>query len=165
MYNNPITHISFEIGNKINICYDNLLKRGFDYVEGDIRNGSGKKFVAIGYKRLSNCYPITNIIGLLSKNREPQSIIEKGIQYDMILDGKGNGDIHKGSGGSDLYLYYTNNINAGSPIREIIFSSYPQKKTSKIEAVQNCSKSRRQGDLDINAERGKTPFNYIIIIR
>ena len=163
---NPITHISFAIGNNINSCYDNLSKRGFNFVEGDIRIGAGKKYVAIGYKRLQNYYPITNIIGFLSQKREPQGIYENGIEYHMIIDENSNGDIHKGSGGSFLYLYYTNNIKVGSPIREIIFVSYPKKRTNKLEVVQNYSKSRRQGDLDINAERGKkTPFNYIIIKR
>ena len=164
--NEPITEVSFSIGDNIDSCYQNLQDRGFNIVEGDIRIGSGKKFVAIGYKRGTSNFPITNIIGFLSDHREDSTIYENGYEYRMIRDGNGNGDIHKGSGGVDLYFYYTNNIYCGTPIKDLIFASYPKKKRSTAEVVKNCSRSIRQGELDVNARRGsKTPFNYIFIVR
>ena len=165
-YQNPITTISFSISKKsIDECYQMLQNRGFSHVEGDIRTGAGKKYVALGYKRDQYLYPITNILGFLSDKSQPETIYENGIEYTKICDDKGNGDIHKGSGGSDLYLYYTRDNRIGKPpIRELIFASYLQKKTSRIEVVQNYSRSKRSGDLDINAERAH-PYNYIIVIR
>ena len=164
--NNPITEISFEIGNDLNSCYKKLSERGFDIVEGDIRKGAGGKYCALGIKRGTSNYPIRDIIGFLTNNKEGFSIIENGHEYKMIKDGNNNGDIHKGSKGEDLYLYYSIDQTIGTPIKEIVFTSFPNRKASKMEVAQNYSGSLRNGDLDINARRGKkTPFNYIIIIR
>ena len=164
--NNPITEVSFEISDDLKSCYRKLRERDFEIVEGDIRRGAGKKYCVLGYKRGTSYFPITDIIGFLSNYKEGYSIRENGFEYRMIKDGNNNGDIHKGSKGEDLYLYYTTDQNVGTPIKELIFASYPDRKSSKMEVVQNYSGSLRGGDLDINAKRGsKTPFNYIIIIR
>ena len=133
-------------------------------MDGDIRQGAGGKFVALGYKKGTNNYPITNIIGFLSKEKEDSTIYENGYQYAMIKDGSGNGDIHKGSKGEFLFLYYTNDIRVGMPIKGLIFTSLKHAKTDNKECVQNYSGSLKNGNLDINAKRGG-PFNYIIIIR
>ena len=162
----PITEVTFEIGNDLESCYKSLINRRFEVIDGDIRVGGGKKYVALGYKKGTSNFPITNIIGFLSNNKEETTIYENGYEYKMIQDGNKNGDIHKGSGKENLYLYYTTSQFAGSPIQRLIFASYPRKKISNMEVVQNFSRSLRQGDLDINAKRGgSTPFNYIIIIR
>ena len=60
----PISEITFKIGDNINSCYENLTKRGYSKVEGDIRVGGRGKFVALGYKRVNyTCEKyISNII-------------------------------------------------------------------------------------------------------
>ena len=160
----PITEVTFEIGDDIQSCYSRLQSRGFKVIDGDIRQGWGGKFAALGYRRTPNKYPITNIIGFLSKDKPQQTIYEYGYPYMMIQDGNGNGDIHKGSKGDFLQLYYTCDPNVGMPIKELIFQSFKQEKNDMRECVQNYSGSLKKGDLDINAKRGGS-FNYIFISR
>ena len=124
----------------------------------------GKKFCALGIKKdITN--PITNIIGTVSENREPNSIIEDGHLYKMIIDKNGNGDINNGSGGYYLYLYYTTENLHLPPIRDIIVGSYRQKKTSFQEVVNNSKKSLRNGELDCCSGTWGSNYNYIFIIR
>ena len=103
-----LSDISFSISDNLNDCYDELTKRNFLFIEGDIRQSMGKKFCALGIKKENTANPITNIIGIVSENREPYSIIEDGHLYKMIIDQNGNRDINKDSGGYYLYLilYY-----------------------------------------------------------
>ena len=77
---NPITDITFRIGNGINKCYNDLIKDGYEYIDGDIRDTCGGKFCAIGVKKYNgnSGAPITNIIGTLSKGREPLEIKQDG---------------------------------------------------------------------------------------
>ena len=162
----PIIDISFAIGDDIKDCYSNLQRRGFTYVEGDIQIKGGQKFVALGYRRGIEKEPITDIIGVIeSKEIEYETIYENAIEYRYITDDKKNCNIHKGSGGNFLGLYYTRDETKGSPIKELIFVSYPQKLTSKIEVVQNANTNKIQGNLNLNEGRRNERFNYIIIIR
>ena len=162
----PIIDISFSIGDKLEDCYSNLQARGFSYVEGDIQIKGGSKYVALGYKRGKEKAPITDIIGIIEEKKvDYETIYENGIEYKSITDGKNNRDIHKGSGGNFLGLYYTRDEIKGSPIKELIFASYTQKLTSKIEVVQNAETNKSKGNLNLNDGRNKNIFNYIIIIR
>ena len=161
----PITSISFSIsGKNIRECYNILSYRGFTYIDGDLRTGAGRKYAALGYKREEGKDPITNILGYLSDDDTPQTITEDGLEYEKITDEKGNGDIHKGSGGSDLYLYYTRDRRK-KPIKDLIFTTILHKKRDENEVVQHCHKSKRSGNLNINAERSSSKFNYIVISR
>ena len=88
----PITEVSFSIDNKIEDCYKNLQTRGFSIVEGNIRMGTDKKCVALGYKRLkddinnpSSVY-ITNILGIVTNEKMPNQIYENGVEYYLITD-------------------------------------------------------------------------------
>ena len=162
----PIIDVSFSIGETIKDCYSNLSKRAFTYVEGDIQMKGGNKFVAMGYKRGVDKSPITDIIGVIQdKNTGENIIYEDGIEYTIITDDNKNRDIHRGSGGNYLCFYYTRDELKGSPIKEIIFATYPQKISSNIEVVQNSSLSKYRGDLNINEGRNTNQFNYIILIR
>ena len=168
----PITEISFSIDNKIEDCYKKLQIRGFTIVEGNIRMGSDKKCVALGYKRLigdinnpSSVY-ITNIIGIVTTEKMPNQIYENGVEYYMITDENLNGDINKSSGGFDIYLYYTYEKMVNSPIKELIFTSYREQITPHVDSIKNASISLKSGILDINVGRGKKAgYNYIFIIR
>ena len=168
----PITEVSFSIANKIEDCYKNLQTRGFTVVQGNIRMGTDKKCVALGYKRLigdinnpSSVY-ITNIIGIVTKEKMPNQIYENGVDYYMITDENLNGDINKSSGGFDIYLYYTYEKMVNGPIKELIFASYREPINPHVETIKNASISLRSGILDINVARGvKAGYNYILIIR
>ena len=160
-----ITDISFSIGYNINTCYNTLSKKGYRPIQGDIRQGAGRRFCAIGIKRFFETQkkPITNIIGIVSWSNQPQKIKEDGIEYTLITDNRNNGDIHKGSGGNYLHFYYTKDKRAGKPIRDISVGSYPHPLSCDMEVV-NHSKISGNGALDINTGRGG-PFNYIFIFR
>ena len=160
----PIIDISFAIGENLKDCYSNLTKRGFSYVQGDIQNKGGNKYVSLGYKRGIDEDPITDIIGIVQENNTKKEIInQNGIEYKNIVDHNNNRDIHKGSGGNFLGFYYTRDKSKGDPIKELIFVCYPQKLSSTtIEVVQ---KYNSKGNLNINEGRNKEIFNYIIIIR
>ena len=160
-----ITDISFSIGYNINTCYNTLSKKGYRPIQGDIRQGAGRRFCAIGIKRFFETQkkPITNIIGIVSWSNQPQKIKEDGIEYTLITDNRNNGDIHKGSGGNYLHFYYTRDTRAGKPIRDISVGSYPHPLSCDMEVV-NHSKISGNGALDINTGRGG-PFNYIFIFR
>ena len=165
----PISEITFKIGDNINSCYENLTKRGYSKVEGDLRVGGRGKFVALGYKRANyTCEKyISNIIGVVSESTMPFKIYENGLEYTMVIDENGNGDINKGSHGFYIYLYYIESDKLmGLPIKELIFQSSKNALNTHVETVNNSSNSKRKGKLDINAGRGgSSPFNYILIIR
>ena len=160
-----ITDISFSIDSNVNGCYNTLKGNGYRLIQGDIRQGAGGKDCAIGIKRFfnTNKEAITNIIGIVSGSSQPQKIKEDGIEYTLITEIRNNGDIHKGSGGNYLFLYYTKDKRAGKPIRDISVGSYPHPLSCDMEVV-NHSKISGNGALDINTGRGG-PFNYIFIFR
>ena len=161
---NAISSITFRIRNNINDCYNSLLKDGYEYIEGDIRFTCSGKCCALGYKLSEEGRPITNIIGTLSRGREPLEIIQDGCKYKMILDENFNGDIHKNSGGNYLYLYYTTDECHLRPIKDLIYGIYREKKSSKQEVVQNSERSERKFDLDLCVGRSIN-YGYIYIIR
>ena len=161
----PITSISFRTGHNINDCYNSLLSDGYDYIEGDIRSTCGGKFCTLGIKREGGGIPpITNIIGTLSKGREPKDFIQDGCKYKRILDNKFNGDIHKGSCPEYLFLYYTTDNCGKNPIKDLIYGNYYHKKSSSQEVVQNSERSLRKQDLDLCTFKSKN-YGYIYIIR
>ena len=163
---NPITSISFRIGDDIDTCYNKLMDDGYDYIEGDIRWTCGGKFCAIGIKNFSrfNGPPITNIIGTISKVREPNEITQDGCRYKMIIDNEMNGDINRGSCQAYLYLYYTTDYCNKSPIKDLIYATYKHKKSSNQEVVQNSERSEKKFDLDLCAGLSEN-YGYIYIIR
>ena len=171
----PITQLSFHIGNDLTKCKNILKIRGFTPLEADIRKGGGHKVVAIGYKKEidiknennENNY-ITNILGVVSKEPKPNKIKENENEYNMITDAFGNGDINKGSKGFYIYLYYTKeNLEDHSPITDLIFQSHKKKEEFdlNLEIIKNSpSNSKEKGNFDINCGRGG-PYNYIIVKR
>ena len=164
--NDPITEISFSIDWDIYSCYKTLTKKGYITIQGDIRQGAGGRYCAIGIKRFfqTNQQPITNIIGRVSWSNQPDKIVENGIEYKLIYDDKKNGDIHKSSGGNYLHLYYTKDTRAGLPIKDIAIGSYSHPMYCGMEVAQHAKKSKGTGPLDINTGRGG-PYNYILIFR
>ena len=163
-----ITDISFSIDSNVNGCYNTLKGNGYRLIQGNIRQGAGGKYCALGIKRFfnTNKEAITNIIGTVSGSNQPQKIKEDGIEYTLITDNRNNGDIHKGSGGNYLHLYYTKDKRAGKPIREISVGSYDHafRKDCDMEVVNHSKNSKGSGPLDINSGRGG-PYNYIFIFR
>ena len=160
-----ITDISFSINSNVNKCYSYLKGNGYRLIQGNIRQGAGGKYCALGIKRFfnTNKEAITNIIGTVSGSNQPQKIKEDGIEYTLITDNRNNGDIHKGSGGNYLHLYYTKDKRAGKPITDISVGSYDHALNCDKEVVKHSKNSERTGDLDINTGRGK-PYNYIFIL-
>ena len=159
-----ITEVTFSISKTgIKECYQELETRGFNLVNGDIRVGGRKKYVALGYKKEIQS-PITNIIGIVSYKQKKGDLIVGSTNYTMIKDQNFNGDINKGSGGSYLYLYYTTDTNAGKPIKDLTFGSYSEQLSNQKDVVQNAPESAKSGNLDINSFRGNR-YNYIFMKR
>ena len=167
-----ITSISFFLSNSIDLSVAQLNYYGVKEVGGDIRKGAGDLFCVLGCKYEKNQPFITNIIGSVNDNEEPVIIYENGIKYTAIKDPLNNSDIHKGSGGNFLCLYYTNDPKAGKPIKNLKFES-----TKEIlnlpNIVKYCMRPTKYNKpfepLDCNRGRGtrlrKTPQNYIFIER
>ena len=159
-----ITEVTFHISKKeLQECYNELHKGGYTKVDGDIRVGGRKNYVALGYKK-ENKPPITDIKAIISKSKAKEEFLIGNSIYRMIKDRDYNGDINRGSGGVFIFLYYTTDPNAGQPIKDLIFASYPTKINTTKDVVKNASESIGSGDLDINHGRGG-PYNYIFLIR
>ena len=165
---NYITDISFSIDSNVNTCYNTLKGNGYRLIQGDIRQGAGGKVCTLGVKRFfeTNKEAITNIIGTVSGSNQPQKIKEDGIEYTLITDNRNNGDIHKGSGGNYLHLYYTKDKRAGKNITDISVGSFNHafRQDFDMEVVNHSKNSKGYGALDLNSGRGG-PYNYIFIFR
>ena len=167
-----ITSISFFISNSIDLSVAQLNYYGFKEIEGDIRKGAGDLFCVLGCKYEIDHPYITNIIGSVSDNEEPVIIYEKGIKYTAVKDPLNNSDIHKGSGGNYLYLYYTNDPKAGKPIKNIKTVS-TQEFLNLPNIVKYSTRHTKYNKpfepLDCNRGRGnifkKSIQNYIFIER
>ena len=168
--------MSFHIGKTIEKCNENLTKLGYITLKDNIRIGVGGKNVALWYKKtfeeIYNPYKyyITNIIGVVSEKEMPSQIVENVLEYNMITDIFGNGDINKGSEGFYIYLYYITNERLNiKPIKELQFDSHKNKDHfhKNLEKIMSTSsKSIKKGCFDINFWRREgSPFNYIMIIR
>ena len=118
----PISEITFKIGDNINSCYENLTKRGYSKVEGDLRVGGRGKFVALGYKRANyTCekyiyiylyyiesdklmgLPIKELIFQSSKNALNTHV--ETVNNSSNSKRKGKLDINAGRGGSSPFNY------------------------------------------------------------
>ena len=165
---NYITDISFSIDSKNNGCYNTLKGNGYGLIQGDIRQGAGGKVCTLGVKRFfeTNKEAITNIIGTVSGSNQPQKIEEDGIEYTFITDNNNNVEIHKGSGGNYLHLYYTKDKRAGKNITDISVGSFNHafRQDFDMEVVNHSKNSKGYGALDLNSGRGG-PYNYIFIFR
>ena len=167
-----ITSVSFYISNSIDLCVAQLNYYGYEEVEGDVRRGAGDNYCVLGCKYEKNKPFITNILGSVSDKEEPVIIYENGIKYTAVKDPLNNADIHRGSGGNFLCLYYTNDPKAGKPIKHLKNVS-----TNEILCLPNiikyCMRKTKYNKpfepLDCNRGRGnllrKTPQNYIFIER
>ena len=167
-----ITSVSFFLSNSIDLSIAQLKYYGFEEVEGDIRKGAGDLFCVLGCKYEKDQPFITNIIGSVNDKEEPVIIYEKGIKYYAVKDPLNNSDIHKGSGGNFLCLYYTNDPRAGKPIKSLKIVS-TQEILNLPNIVKYCMRNTKYNKpfepLDCNRGRStkfkKTPQNYIFIER
>ena len=115
---------------------------------------------------------ITNIIGSVSDKEEPVIIYENEIKYTVIKDPLNNSDIHKGSGGNFLFLYYTIDPRAGKPIKNLKTLT-TKKILNEPNHVKYCMRNTKFNktfeSLDCNRGRDniirRTPQIYIIIER
>lgn len=164
-----ITSISFFLNNYIDICIEKLNYYGYKEVEGDIRKGAGDLYCVIGCKYEKNQPYITNIIGSVSDDKQPISIYENGIKYIAVKDPFNNFDIHKGSGGNYLSLYYTIDPKAGKPIKNIK-TLHTEEFLNSPNLVKYSNRNTEYNKpfqaLDCNRGRGgSTPQNYLVIER
>lgn len=164
-----ITSISFFISKSIDLSLAELLYYGYEPVEGDIRKDAGGLYCILGCKYEKNQEFITNIIGSVNDKEEPVIIYENEIRYNAIKDPLNNSDIHKGSGGNFLSLYFTKDPKAGKPIKRLkTLNTKEFLKDPNI--VKYCSRKTKYNEpfepLDCNRGRGKfTSQNYIFIER
>ena len=173
---NPITEITFILGKTLEDCYNGLKRNNYQVIDGDIRESCGGKYGALGVKKYKDYQrdPITNIIGTISKENQPDSFTQDGCTYYKVRDIDGYGDIHRDEGGVYCFLYYTRACNK-NPIKDLVFATYKTARTNSQEVAQNSYKSIRSYDLDLAAMRGykymgrknmrKAKYNYIYIDR
>ena len=167
-----ITSISFFRSNSIDLSMKELQYYNFEPVEGDIRKGAGGLYCILGCKYENNKPFITNIIGSVSDKEEPVIIYENEIKYTVIKDPLNNSDIHKGSGGNFLFLYYTIDPRAGKPIKNLKILT-TKKILNEPNHVKYCMRNTKFNktfeSLDCNRGRDniirRTPQIYIIIER
>ena len=167
-----ITSISFFISKAIDLSLSQLIYYGYEPVDGDIRKNAGGLFCILGCKYEKNKEFITNIIGSVSDKEEPVIIYENEIKYVAIKDPFNNSDIHNGSGGNFLTLYFTTDPKAGKPIKKL--RNVSTKEILKDDnIVKYCSRKTKYNKpfepLDCNRGRDNiirnTPQNYIFIER
>ena len=167
-----ITSVSFYRSNSIDLCMKELQYYNFEPIEGDIRKGAGDLYCILGCKYEENKPFITNIIGSVSDKEEPVIIYENEIKYTVIKDPLNNSDIHKGSGGNFLFLYYTIDPRAGKPIKNLKILT-TKKILNEPNHVKYCMRNTKFNktfeSLDCNRGRDniirRTPQIYIIIER
>ena len=164
-----ITSISFFISNSIDLSLAQLLYYGYEPVEGDIRKDAGGLYCILGCKYEKNQEFITNIIGSVNDKEEPVIIYENEIRYNAIKDPLNNSDIHKGSGGNFLSLYFTKDPKAGKPIKRLKTLN-TKELLKEPNIVKYCSRKTKYNKpfepLDCNRGRGNfTSQNYIFIER
>ena len=173
---NPITEITFSLGKTLEDCYDGLKRNNYQVIDGDIRESCGGKYGALGVRKFKDYHgdPITNIIGTISKEIQPESFTQDGCTYYKVRDIDGYGDIHRDEGGVYCFLYYTKDSCGKNPIKDLVFATYKTARTNTQEVAQNSYKSLRSYDLDLAAMRGysynkcnmrKAKYNYIYIYR
>ena len=167
-----VTSVSFFLSNSLDLSVAQLINCGFKEVEGDIRKGAGDMFCVLGCKYEKDQPFVTNIIGSVSDNIEPDIIYENGIKYIAIKDPLDNYDIHNGSNGNCLCLYYTNDPKAGKPIKNLRTESTNEKLNNPNivkYSMRNTKYNKPFEPLDYNRGRNsilrKTPQNYIFIER
>ena len=160
-----ITDITFAVGNTFEDCHKKLESNQYTIINEDIRKGGKKKFVLLGVKK-NNGPPITNIIGMFTDTKYNNRTLDyDSCKYTQIIDiDNFEGDINRGSGGKFLYLYYTTDIKAGIPIRDLTPLFYKKKLENNNCFIQNAKWSLTSGNLDINWSRGGT-YNYIQLSR
>ena len=173
---NPITEITFSLGKTLEDCYNGLKRNNYQVIDGDIRESCGGKYGALWVKKYKDYQrdPITNIIGTISKECQPDSFTQDGCTYYKVRDIDGYGDIHRDEGGVYCFLYYTRDSCNKNPIKDLVFATYKTARTNSQEVAQNSYKSIRSYDLDLAAMRGykynkcnmrKAKYNYIYIYR
>ena len=174
---NPITEITFSLGKTLDDCYNGLKRNNYQVIDGDIRESCGGKYGALGVKKYKDYQrdPITNIIGTISEENQPDSFTQDGCTYYKVRDIDGYGDIHRDEGGVYCFLYYTRDSCNKNPIKDLVFATYKTARTNSQEVAQNSYKSIRSYDLDLAAMRGykfmgsknmrKAKYNYIYIYR
>ena len=174
---NPITEITFSLGKTLENCYDGLKRNNYQVIDGDIRESCGGKYGALGVRKFKDYDgdPITNIIGTISKEIQPESFTQDGCTYYKVRDIDGYSDIHREEGGVHCFLYYTKDSCGKNPIKDLVFATYKTARTNTQEVAQNSYKSLRSYDLDLAAMRGykymgsknmrKAKYNYIYIYR
>ncbi len=167
-----ITSISFFRSNSIELSMNELQYYNYEPIEGDIRRGDGGLCCLLGCKYEINQPSITNIIGSVSDKEEPVMINEDEIKYNVIKDPLNIADIHKGSGGNFLYLYFTTDTRAGKPIKflKILTSNQSLNQPNFVKySKRNTKYNQPLESLDCNRGRGnifrKTPYIYIVIER
>ena len=169
---NYITSISFFRSNSIELSIKELQYYNFEPIEGDIRKGAGGLYCILGCKYENNKPFITNIIGSVSDKEEPVIIYENDIKYSVIKDPLNNSDIHKGSSGNFLFLYYTTDPKAGKPIKSLknlSTNKFLNEPNFVKYSMRNTKYNKPLQALDCNRGRDSiirlTPQNYIIIER
>ena len=157
--------------------YNGLKRNNYQVIDGDIRESCGGKYGALGVKKYKDYQrdPITNIIGTISKETQPDSFTQDGCTYYKVRDIDGYGDIHRDEGGVYCFLYYTRDSCNKNPIKDLVFATYKTARTNSQEVAQNSYKSIRSYDLDLAAMRGysymgcknmrRAKYNYIYIYR
>lgn len=125
----------------------------------EMNNNAGGKYIFLGYTNTRSVYGedgnlrsdlITDLLVYNGAN-PPTQLKYKGKTYNPItkLLGAADGDFNQGTGGSSLYLYYTNDgIENGDPILTWIRARSPKGKTHSEKYVKKYTADERSDTPD-----------------
>ncbi len=103
-----------------------------NFIDCDFNDDTGGEFVYVGYSKSTNDKEAITGLIFSFQGRQDYEIIHNGITYTLA----GHVDFNMGNSGStDIYLYYTKDPAAGSPITEIATFEHPFEDESKWEIV------------------------------
>lgn len=137
----------------LSLLFDSGIK---SYVDCDFNQGTGKDYIYLGYNKTNNISEA--ITGLIATYDKPwqENISYGGITYTAVSDL----DINKGTGGKDIFLYYTKDSRAGEPISEIKTNYMPT-----CNSTEEIVYSTDGLELDFTKSSGAEKDIYVIYSR
>lgn len=161
-YITEVMTIGVEKSNDANNLKNEYTKKGWTVLNNDLNRGARGWYIYIIWKTSSNANPEKGYItDICTSDKQVNSFIFEGRTYYRASNNYGfNGDLNRGSGGADIFVYYTRDrgkLNTyGSDKRVITQLSVTNKAedgSDKTGAISWCN-SKYSGFCDVNKGAG-----------
>ena len=161
-YITEVMTIGVEKSNDANNLKNEYTKKGWTVLNNDLNRGARGWYIYIIWKTSSNANPEKGYItDICTSDKQVNSLIFEGRTYYRASNNYGfNGDLNRGSGGADIFVYYTRDrgkLNTyGSDKRVITQLSVTNKAedgSDKTGAISWCN-SKYSGFCDVNKGAG-----------